>query len=249
MNLTYLEVDHQRSHYDCLAGEARRQFMDRLCVSWIYHDHALEGVVLSENELNRALENAPVRNFVESQTQKSLQRQLSLIRFLYESAREGRELSVEFIREIHVRLCDPNDESAGRYRKRDTSPGVYNLTIVPAASISYYFRKFLDMWEQELQNLHPIRSAAITHYEFMKVFPFDERTGMVGRMLMNYILISQGYPPAIIHALDRHDYFSALDGYRTDMVPVVVEAVSATIDAARAFSSSIIEPDRAKAAL
>lgn len=249
MNLTYLEVDHQKSHYDCLNGDQRRNFLDRLAVSWIYHDHALEGVVLSETELHRAIENAPVRNFVESQTQKSLQRQLSLITFLYDSAKERREISVEFIRELHVRLCDPRDENAGRYRKRDTSPGVYNLNIVPAASISYYFRKFLDTWEEELKHLHPIRAAAIAHFEFMRVFPFDERTGMVGRMLMNYILISQGYPPAIIHALDRHHYFSALDGYRTDMMPVVIDAVSSTIGAARTFSSSKVEPDRAKAAL
>lgn len=249
MNLTYLEVDHQRSHYDCLDGDTRCRFMDRLAVSWIYHDHALEGIVLSENELNRALENAPVRNYVERQTQKSLQRQLALIRYLYECADEGRDLSVEFIRELHVRLCDPNDENAGRYRKRDTSPGIYNLNIVPASSISYYFRKFMDTWEQELKALHPIRGAAIAHFEFMKVFPFDERTGMVGRMMMNYILISQGYPPAIIHALDRHSYFSCLDGHQTDMIPVVIEAVSSTIDAARAFSSSIVEPEQAKAAL
>lgn len=248
MNLTYLEVDHQRSDYDCLTGATRHQFMERLAVSWIYHDHALEGVVLSETELRRALDNAPVRNFVESQTQKSLQRQLKLIHFLFEAARERREISIEFIRELHVRLCEPGDENAGRYRKRDTSPGVYNLNIVPAASISYYFRKFIDMWELELKDLHPIRAAAIAHHEFMRVFPFDERSGMVGRMLMNYILISNGYPPAVIHALDRHTYFSALDGYRTDLIPVLIDAVSSTINAARAFSSSFVEPDHGKAA-
>jgi hypothetical protein len=49
MNLTYLEIDHQRSHFDRLSGPARDAFVDRLIFSWLYHDHALEGVVLTRS--------------------------------------------------------------------------------------------------------------------------------------------------------------------------------------------------------
>ena len=94
----------------------------------------------------------------------------------------------------------------------------------------------MDTYEQELASYHPIRAAAIAHWEYMKVFPFDERSGVVGRLMMNHVLITNGYPPAIIHAMDRHHYFAALDGNRTDLVPVVVDAVRSTIEAARVFS-------------
>ncbi len=236
MNLTYLEVDHKRAGYDSLTGEARSAFMERLVLSWMYHDHALEGVVLSHADMKRALSGQPVRNYCDGLVQKSLTRMQSIAAHLFECAQRDEEITMEFIKDLHIRLCDEGDEAGGRYRKRDTSPGVYNLNIVPNGSISYYFRKFLELCNEELKDAHPIRAAAIAHHEFMKLFPFDEKSGIVGRLVMNYMLIRAGYPPAIIHQMDRHHYFSALDGHRTDLVPVLVDALSATLSAADEFA-------------
>jgi len=248
MNLTYLEIDHNRVHFDRL-NRARGEFFDRLVVSWIYHEHAMEGVVLSSEELMRALERAPVRNWVDSQVQQSLLRLKECTKYLYECAEQNLPVSLELIRELHVRLSPPGSDCAGRYRKRDTSPGVYNLAIVPSASVSYYLRKVIDLAEGELADIHPVRAAAMVHWEYMRVFPFDEKSGLVGRLLMNYMLIRAGYPPAIIHAKDRHQYFSALDGHRTDLVDVLIDAISSTISAAEAFSSQYVESDRVGVAL
>jgi Fic family protein len=239
MNLTYLEVDHNRAGYDSLSGEARSAFMERLVLSWMYHDHALEGVVLSHADMMRALSGQPVRNYCDGLVQKSLTRMRAIAAHLFECAQRNEDITMEFVKDLHVRLCDEGDESAGRYRKRDTSPGVYNLNIVPNGSISYYFRKFLDTCNEDLKHAHPIRAAAIAHHEFMKLFPFDEKSGIVGRLLMNYMLIRAGYPPAIIHQMDRHHYFSALDGHPTDLVPVIVDALSATLAAADEFARQV----------
>ena len=241
MNLTYLEIDHHRSAFDALSGRARDLFMERLLWGWIYHDHALEGVVLTQNDIERALSGQPSRNYCDGQLHKSLVRLRAAALALFEPETRRQDLSIDFIRDLHVRLCDPDDPKAGRYRQRDTSPGVYNLDVVAQGSISYYFHRFMALYEEELVRCHPVRAAAIAHWEFMRVFPFDERTGYVGRLMMNHILVRHGYPPAIIHANDRHDYFAALDGHRSDLVPVLVEAISATIGAARTFSQRFVE--------
>jgi Fic family protein len=235
MNLTYLEIDKQRADYELIRSQRRNDFEERLALSWVFHDHALEGVVLTQEDLNRAVNEMPVRNYCDGRTHASLRRLLCLTRFLHESAAAGEDVSLAWLKEVHAKLCDPCDESAGRYRKRDSSPGVYNLNVSSAATISYHLRKFLDLYENELKDFHPIRTAAFAHWEFMKVFPFDERTGVVGRLMMNFILIRNGYPPAIIHAMDRHHYFAALDGHRSDLVPVLTEAIMATLSAAECY--------------
>lgn len=239
MNLAYLEIDHQRTHYVNLPASVSKVFRERLILSWLYHEHALDGVVLTSTDLSRALEGMPARNYCDAQTQHSLRRMKNCIEHIERSAARGDELSNEWLKDLHARMCADDDENAGRYRKRDTSPGIYNLTVAPAASISYYFRKFEDIYNEELSDYHPLRAAAIAHWEFMRVFPFDERTGMVGRLMLNFLLLKNGYPPAIIHASDRHHYFAALSGYRTDLVPIVVDAVSATIQAAQTLSSQM----------
>lgn len=245
MNLTYLEIDHQRSPFDRLTGPARDAFLDRLVLSWLYHDHALEGIVLTQRDIGRALSGQPVRTYCDGLVQKSLTRLRELALSFFEET-TPQPITMDLVKDLHTKLCDPGDDCAGRYRKRDSSPGIYNLDVVPAGSISYYFRKFIEMYETELVHCHPVRAAAIAHWEFMKVFPFDEKSGVVGRLLMNYMLISNGYPPAIIHAMDRHHYFAALDGHRTDLIPVVVDALRSTLEAARQFEGSMdtYEPQR-----
>lgn len=237
MNLTYLEVDHARSPYDALSGKQREAFQERLVLSLLYHDHALEGVPLSPREIDRALQGKPCRNYCDGETQKSLCRLQSAIGYVRREAQAGRSVTAEWIKELHGRMCDNDCESAGRYRKRDTSPGVYNLDIVKANSISYHFHKFVENCEGEFQTYHPVRRAAVAHWEFMRVFPFDERTGIVGRLLMNLMLLKNDYPPATIHAMERHTYFQALRGHRSDMVPVVVDGLKATITAAEDFAA------------
>ena len=240
MNLTYLEIDHQRSHFDRLSDATRDAFMERFVLSWLYHDHALEGVVLTEGDIWRALSKQPVRNYCDGVVQKSLLRQREIALSFFDPATRPPELTLDFIKQLHVKLCDPGDTHAGRYRKRDTSPGVYNLAVVPHASISYYFHRFMETYDKELRHMHPVRAAAIAHWEYMKVFPFDHRSGVVGRLMMNYLLVRAGYPPAIIHAHDRHHYFGALDGTRMDLIPVVVDAISGAISAAQAFSQQAV---------
>ena len=51
---------------------------------------------------------------------------------------------------------------------------------------------------------------AILHCRFEQIHPFLDGNGRVGRLLMNLILVRNGYPPAIIYKRDREKYLRAL---------------------------------------
>jgi hypothetical protein len=245
MNLTYLEIDTQRSIYQNAAHSPGSAFFQRLVMSWLYHDHALEGVVLTPEDMHRAFGGLPARNYCEGVIYHSLTSLRDTVEFIHESAACGEELTLEWLREVHTRISPVSSECAGRYRKRDTSPGVYHLDVAQANSISYHFHKFLDSYRSELSRMHPVRQAAIAHWEFMKVFPFDEKTGVVGRLMMNFLLLKHDFPPAVIHATDRHVYFGALNGGREEMVSVVADAIRSTLSAARSAAVEEAAPRRA----
>lgn len=236
MNLTYLEIDHQRATYNEVAAAHGTAFRDRLALSWLYHDHALEGEVISREDMNRALEGAPARNYVDGLLLHSLRAQRDCIDHIHGD--DDQPLTLDWLRDVHCRLCPDDYDRGGCYRKRDTSPGVYHLDVVPSNSLSYHFHKFIDSFRDEWSRFHPVRQAAFAHWEFMRVFPFDERTGVVGRLMMNFLLLKHDFPPAIIHATDRHHYFDALKGCRSDLVEVIADAVRSTIGAAREFQQS-----------
>jgi Fic family protein len=52
--------------------------------------------------------------------------------------------------------------------------------------------------EKKNPNLDPILFAIEFHYRFIRIHPFDDGNGRTVRILMNFILMQYGYPPAII---------------------------------------------------
>lgn len=65
-------------------------------------------------------------------------------------------------------------------------------------------------WEKDKQDIDPILTAIEFHYRFIRIHPFDDGNGRTVRILMNFILMQYGYPPAIIKTEEKEWYYSAL---------------------------------------
>jgi len=80
---------------------------------------------------------------------------------------------------------------------------------------------------------HPVSHAAIHHAWFERIHPFVDGNGRVGRLLLNFMLIQRGYPPAVILASQRRAYLKALRladaGNPNALAEVVARAVSGTL--------------------
>ena len=69
----------------------------------------------------------------------------------------------------------------------------------------------LLIWYNENKDkMNPVQLAAEFHYKFVCIHPFDDGNGRVARLIMNYILLRNEYPPVIIKSEDKENYLSAL---------------------------------------
>jgi hypothetical protein len=77
---------------------------------------------------------------------------------------------------------------------------------------------------------HPIVHAADHHAWFERIHPFLDGNGRVGRLVLNFLLIQAGYPPAVILKEQRSRYLSGLrladQGNPFPLTEVVARAVS-----------------------
>jgi len=65
--------------------------------------------------------------------------------------------------------------------------------------------------EEEKGERHPVELAALWHYRFVSIHPFDDGNGRVARLVMNYILLKSDLPALIIKSADKKNYLMALN--------------------------------------
>ena len=61
----------------------------------------------------------------------------------------------------------------------------------------------------------PIELAAIFHYRYIRIHPFEDGNGRIARLMVNYILIRHDYPMIVVRSRKKKEYLEAL--HRTDL--------------------------------
>ena len=238
----YLDLDDRTEDVRELMREHPREtrdFLDKYELSWIYHEAALEGMVLTHSELRQALDPNPgmvdssmvhacteVRNqraaidFIKQEArQKNIRVNLTLVKKLYEILYTGlpNRIPVAFRRDMPLHRTYFHDI-------------VQPVQIQPALEQLFDF-----MNSEEFRKLHPFKQATHSHHRFMEIFPFSDLSGKVGRMVMNLILVRSGYMPLVIHSMDRQMYYDALRLNATQFGQVMMESMDNALDNAMKY--------------
>ena len=79
------------------------------------------------------------------------------------------------------------------------------------SKVPYNLRKLFEMVDECCDAAcDPVDFAAEFHHRLMSVYPFRRNPGTACRLFTNLLLLSRGYPPAIVLAHQRDAYYNAL---------------------------------------
>lgn len=227
---------------------ARADYFFKLDVSWIHHDSALEGVVYSIPELAAALQGEPPADHTLVPTFDEIRQNKKAIELVREmSTRKRLKIDLETLKDLYI--CLAPEESEGKkppaYRKDMPLHRLYFHEISPPDKISYKLRQFTQ-WVSSAETkrtTHPVRLAAKAHFQLLHIYPFPKHSGKIARLVMNLILLSNGYPPAIIHATERQRYYDALKTNDNALATVVREALMSSMESAIRYFESVAPPE------
>ena len=261
MNQLYNEIDRRMEivaeRVADVSEDVVEDFYRRLEFSWIYHDNALEGLVLSYHELNAAIDDAIISDSSLIPAYADIVNQQKAIHFVRASAAKKKgALGLDFLKKLSLLLGQEKKKRGkaaakpqGQYRKDNPLHRLYFHEIAPPDKISYQMRKLVQwLASDEAKKMHPVRRAAHAHHKLITIFPWPRHSGKIARLLMNAMLQRDGLLPSIIHAVERQRYYEVLRQPPDGLTRLVGESLTGTLDAAARFFEAGGDPSALLAA-
>jgi len=187
---------------------------------FVYNTNAIEGSTMSEEEVAEILckKNAESAEEVEA---KGVAMAVEYIR------RTKEDLSLSLLLKLHNFCFKGSKHFAGKFRDVNVvvrnSKGQILHAGVPREELNSYLKDFIEWYKENKNKFKPLVLAAILHNQFEHIHPFQDGNGRVGRLLLNYILLKNNYPPINIMLEDRQEYYKSLYEYskRDDLKPTL----------------------------
>lgn len=253
-----------------LDAEAEARIMQKFRLDWNYHSNHLEGNSLTYSETTALVLHD---RYIGDKSGKDYREMLDhneVIKWIEEiSKEEDFSLREVFIKQIHQLLLKKPyfvyaETAEGIPTRRRIEIGKYksqpNHVLTQTGEIFYFATPLetpakmeeLINWfrnEKEKSDANQIILAALFHYKFIRIHPFDDGNGRVARILMNFILMQHGFPPVIIKTNDKENYFSILQQADAGIFEPFIEYIASNLTRSLelmikgAKGESIEEPD------
>ena len=88
--------------------------------------------------------------------------------------------------------------------------------------------------EQE-GKLSPVELAALFHYRYIRIHPFEDGNGRIARLMVNYILTRHDYPMIVVRSRKKSEYLEALHQTDLEVGPVPADGAHANIKDIKPF--------------
>lgn len=193
-----------------------KRFRDDAVIRTAHHGTHIEGnrlnlseaqdVLLGKDVVGRARDVQEVINY---------RRTLQVIE--EESRKDLQRITEGTIKKLHKSVVDGIllPEQIGEYRTKqvvikNSETGEVTFRPSPPVEVPFLMREFLYWINKSDTDIHPILKAAIAHHELVRIHPFIDGNGRVGRALSTLILFLEKY--------DIRQFFSLEEYYDKDAV-------------------------------
>ncbi len=198
--------------YDCKIDiiHLSRDEWENFTEDFVYNTNAIEGSTVTEEEVSEILHKKKPENAEEIET-KGVAKAVKYLRKTKE------DLSLSLLLKLHEFCFKGSKYFAGEFRNVNVvirnSIGQIIHAGVQKEELKDYLDDFIKWYKENKNKFKPLVLASILHNQFEHVHPFQDGNGRVGRLLLNFILLKNNYPPINIMLEDRQEYYRTLQVY------------------------------------
>lgn len=203
-----IKADYQRTIKSFSKLQLKDVF-DRFIANFTYESNAIEGNSLTLKDVavvmfeKRAIQGKDLREIYETRNSREVMNLLMEKKF---SVKE------EDLIKMHKMLMKDIDERTGYKQIPNYIPGS-GVEFTPPEKVNQEMASLIVWYEKNSERLHPLQVSALFHGKFIKIHPFEDGNGRVGRFVSNAILINKDYPPFIIRKTQRDSYIKCMQDF------------------------------------
>lgn len=214
-----------------MSAENQRRLNDKFMLEFNYNSNHIEGNTLTYGQTMLLLIQGKVDGAAPMRDYEEMKAHHAALEFVKQTAKEKeRPLTEAFIRQVHQIMLKEDYTvyetrggkqiqytiHAGIYKTRPNSVKTQTGEIFEYASPEETPILMADLvaWynlERDKNKLSPIQLAALFHYRYIRIHPFEDGNGRIARLMVNYILSLFGYPMIVVHTEDKNNYLGALE--------------------------------------
>jgi len=197
---------------------AKEKDLQEIAISFTYNTNAIEGSTITLEETRLILEdriapNKPIRDVRETESHAAV---------CLNMLKTEEELSDQLLLKWHKEIF------------RETKPDIAGISRNYQVKVGPYmapdWHKVKDLTAQLIDfinqsDLNSVELAARAHYILEKIHPFGDGNGRIGRVIVNYTLVREGYVPVNIKFVDRSRYYEAFREYDREAKTTIMEDI------------------------
>ena len=128
--------------------------------------------------------------------------------YIIDMLKSGKKINENTVLEIHKRLLSGIDDyNAGFYRNCPVRISGSRVILPNPMKVPDLMKEFFE----KLDRIKGVEDIIKTHLDFVSIHPFSDGNGRCARLLMNLLLMQNGYCPIIIRPRDRKRYINSIE--------------------------------------
>jgi Fic family protein len=181
---------------------------DQLILKLTYHTNSIEGSTLTEPDTAAILFDNVVLPNKTLNEQLEVKNHQAALNFLFDYIAEKKKINEELVLKLHGMLMNGIRIDAGKYRNHAVRIVGVSLPTANYLSVPKLTSEIISQAGSKTNDV--IALLANVHSKFEQIHPFSDGNGRVGRLLINAMLLSANFAPAIIRQEQKQLYYTFL---------------------------------------
>ena len=209
-------------------SEIKQQYYDYLInefgVLFTYHSNRIEGtnMSLTIDDIRNIINNTyDKKKIIDKHKKREINETINhqnAYKYIFDILDKNIDI-ITIIKSLHKIIGNNIIADAGNYKKHDNyliNSNGEEINFTKSSDVDKRMLELKDKYENEWQELTVFERSVNLHMAIANIHPFIDGNGRCARLIMNYELIKNNYPPVLINESQKLSYYAIIEEINTN---------------------------------